>query len=89
MIFNSYRDVLITPILLFDALGEVIEETQELTGREIERANVDKGYGGHNASKPLRVFISGQKRGVFGTIKRELRRRSGIEPHVPDPGHVP
>jgi hypothetical protein len=25
-------------------------------------------------------FISGQKRGVFGVIKRELRRRSAIEP---------
>jgi hypothetical protein len=25
------------------------------------------------------VFISGQKRGVFGVIKRELKRRSAIE----------
>ena len=53
----------------------MIEETQQLTGREIERAYVDKGYRGHNAPKPLRVFTSGQKRGVFGAIKRELRRR--------------
>jgi hypothetical protein len=29
-----------------------------------------------------RVFISGQKRGVFGVIKRELRRRSAIEPII-------
>ena len=72
-------------------LGEVIEETQELTGREIERAYVDKGYRGHNAPKPLRVFISGQKRGVFGAIKRELRRRSAIEPvigHMKSDGHL-
>jgi transposase, IS5 family len=37
------------------------------------------------------VFISGQKRGVFGTIKRELRRRSAIEPligHLKQEGHL-
>ena len=37
-----------------------------------------------------RVFISGQKRGVFGAIKRELRRRSAIEPvigHMKAEGH--
>ena len=40
---------------------------------------------------PRRVFISGQKRGVFGVIKRELRRRSAIEPvigHMKAEGHL-
>ena len=40
---------------------------------------------------PHRVFISGQKRGVFGAIKRELRRRSAIEPvigHMKAEGHL-
>src|SRR6201999_3873389 len=40
---------------------------------------------------PRRVFISGQKRGVFGVIKRELRRRSAIEPiigHLTAEGHL-
>ncbi len=60
-------------------LKEVIEETETLTGREIERAYVDKGYVGHDAAKPNRVFKSGQKRGVHGQIKKELRRRSAIE----------
>jgi IS5 family transposase len=35
--------------------------------------------------------ISGQKRGVFGAIKRELRRRSAIEPvigHLKAEGHL-
>ena len=45
----------------------------------IERAYVDKGYRGHDAPKPGRVFKSGQKRGVDGQIKKELRRRSAIE----------
>jgi hypothetical protein len=50
----------------------VIEDTERLTGCEIERAYVDKGYRGHRAANPCRVFISGQKHGVFGVTKREL-----------------
>jgi IS5 family transposase len=72
-------------------LREVIKDTEKLTGREIERAYVDKGYRGHDAENPRRVFISGQKRGVFGTIKRELKRRSAIEPvigHMKADGHL-
>jgi len=72
-------------------LRGVIEDTQRLTGREIERVYVDKGYRGHDAPNPRRVFISGQKRGVFGVIKRELRRRSAIEPvigHMKAEGHL-
>jgi transposase, IS5 family len=72
-------------------LRAVIEDTQRLTGCEIERAYVDKGYRGHDTANPRRVFISGQKRGVFGAIKRELRRRSAIEPvigHMKAQGHL-
>ena len=72
-------------------LGEVIEATENLTGCPIERAYVDKGYRGHKTTNPRRVFISGQKRGVFGVIKRELRRRSAIEPvigHMKTDGHL-
>jgi hypothetical protein len=35
-------------------------------------------YRGDNAPEPWRVFRPGQKRGVHGRIKRELRRRSAI-----------
>ena len=69
----------------------VIEDTQRLTDREIERVYVDKGYRGHDAPQPRSVFISGQKRGVFGAIKRELRRRSAVEPligHMKEQGHL-
>ena len=72
-------------------LRATIEDTQRLTGREIERVYVDKGYRGHDAPQPRRVFISGQKRGVFGIIKRELRRRSAVEPligHLKEQGHL-
>lgn len=72
-------------------LGAVIAATEQLTGRAIERAYVDKGYRGHDTENPRRVFISGQKRGVFGVIKRELRRRSAIEAvigHMKTDGHL-
>ena len=72
-------------------LYDAIEGAQRLTGLQIERAYVDKGYRGHDAPDPRRVFISGQKRGVFGVIKRELRRRSAIEPligHMKEQGHL-
>ena len=66
-------------------LAPVIRELTGWTGAEPERIYVDKGYVGHGADKPLRVFRSGQKRGVHGTIKRELRRRAAIEPVI---GHL-
>jgi len=72
-------------------LGSIIDATEKLTGCAIERAYVDKGYRGHDTANPRRVFISGQKRGVFGVIERELRRRSAIEPvigHMKTDGHL-
>jgi len=72
-------------------LRAAIEAIEKLTGRTIERAYVDKGYRGHDTPNPRRVFISGQKRGVFGIIKRELRRRSAIEAvigHMKTDGHL-
>ncbi len=72
-------------------LAVVIDGTEKLTGCAIERAYVDKGYRGHDTANPHRVFVSGQKRGVFGMIKRELRRRSAIEAvigHMKTDGHL-
>ncbi len=70
-------------------LGGISEATEKLTGCAIERAYVDKGYRGHKTERPRR--ISGQRRGVFGVIERELRRRSAIEPiigHMKSDGHL-
>lgn len=60
---------------------------EALIGNIIERLLGDKGYRGHNAPPAYksRVFISGQKRRVTPKIKRELRRRSAIEPVI---GHL-
>jgi IS5 family transposase len=72
-------------------LARVIDDTEQLTGRAIERVYVDKGYRGHDTTNPRRVFLSGQKRGVVGVIRRELRRRSAIEAvigHLKNDGHL-
>ena len=69
-------------------LRHVIDNTETLTGCAIERAYVDKGYRGHDAQNPRRVFICGQKRGVFDAIKRELRRRSATECHLKTEDHL-
>jgi IS5 family transposase len=65
-------------------LAAQIAQTERLTGVVIERAYVDRGYRGHDADRQ-RVFISRQKRGLTPTIRRELRRRNGIEPVI---GHT-
>jgi IS5 family transposase len=49
------------------------------------RIYVDQGYRGHDYAKTDRVFITRQRRGLAPTIKRELRRRSAIEPMI---GHM-
>jgi transposase, IS5 family len=68
-------------------LATVIPDMEALIGTIIARILADKGYRGHNAPPDykFRVFISGQKRGVTPKIKRQLRRRSAVEPVI---GHL-
>ena len=68
-------------------LKTVIPEMEALVGNTIQRLLADKGYRGHNAPPQykFRIFIAGQKRRVTPGIKRELRRRSAVEPVI---GHM-
>ena len=65
-------------------LATVIPDMEVLVGNTIALILADKGYRGHNAPPDykFRVFLSGQKRGVTPAIKRELRRRSAVEPVI-------
>lgn len=78
-------------------LGRVLIETAALTGVTPIRAHVDKGYKGHKQNRltfdpqthqstrpPWRVYMSGHK-GLKPHLKKELRRRSAIEPVI---GHM-
>ena len=66
-------------------LGPVVAEMQELTGVEVRRIHVDKGYRGHSYPNKFRVWISGQVRRVTATIRREMRRRAAVESVI---GHL-
>jgi IS5 family transposase len=71
-------------------LAAQIAQTERLTGVGVERAYVDRGYRGHDADR-ARVILSGQKRGLTPTMRRERRRRAAIEPvigHMKGDGHL-
>ena len=56
-----------------------------MTGVAIERLYADKGYRGHDYDGTAKVMLSGHRRGLTPTMKRELKRRSAIEPMI---GHA-
>jgi IS5 family transposase len=68
-------------------LGVVLPEMEKQIGATLMRVVADRGYRGHNAPEThkLMVFITGQRRRVTDAIKRELRRRSAVEPVI---GHL-
>ncbi len=68
-------------------LAKVIPAMEALAGNVIQRLIADAGYRGHNApeDRKLRVFTARQKRRVTPAIKREMKRRSAIEPVI---GHL-
>lgn len=68
-------------------LATVVPAITAQLGVSLRRLYADAGYRGHNAprGRDFRVYTSGQKRGVTPAIKRELRRRSAVEPVI---GHL-
>ena len=68
-------------------LAKVIPAREQLLGNTIERLHADAGYRGHNAPPDykFKVYTSKQKRRVTPQIKREMRRRSAVEPVI---GHL-
>lgn len=68
-------------------LEAVIPDIERQIGSTINRLVADKGYRGHNAPEKykFRIYLSGQRRGVTEAIKRDLKRRSAVEPVI---GHA-
>ena len=66
-------------------LAGVIADLEKLTGVEVRRMHLDKGYRGHNHPDKFKVWITGQVRRVTKVIRRQMRRRAAIEPVI---GHV-
>jgi transposase, IS5 family len=68
-------------------LAVIIPAIEQTTGATLSRILADAGYRGHNApaSHKMRVYTSGQKRGVTAAIKKVMRRRAAVEPII---GHT-
>lgn len=61
-------------------------QAEKLSGAKIKCAFVDRGYRGHNIPNNVcNIFISGSKKGITPALKKALKRRSAIEPHI---GHM-
>ena len=65
-------------------LKSALQKAQEITRTPIKQSFVDKGYRGHGVEE-TDVYLSGQRRGVTKALKKALKRRSSIEPHI---GHM-
>ena len=66
-------------------LADTVSQAVAMSGVEPERIYVDKGFRGHDYEGDAAVMISGRKRGLSPTMKRELKRRSAIEATI---GHM-
>jgi transposase, IS5 family len=69
------------------SLAKVIPAIEQLLGNRPERFLADAGYKGHKAPPEykLKVYTQGQKRRMTEQIRRELKRRSAVEPVI---GHM-
>ncbi len=88
--YSTSRDLPCLPQALADhqydghVLDSSLKRAEAIAQTSIEQAFVDKGYKGHGITDK-QVYISGQKRGMTRTLKKHLKRRSAIEPHI---GHM-
>lgn len=67
-------------------LQKSLLQAEKLSGTKVKCAFVDRAYKGHNIpSNQCNIFISGSKKGITPALKKALKRRSSIEPHI---GHM-
>lgn len=73
-------------------LTDQIDQVAQLTGVDVKRAYVDRGYRGHKIKRDGLDIIISHTRGITSpTVRQEMRRRSGIEPvigHLKQDGHL-
>jgi IS5 family transposase len=66
-------------------LQDTMDQAAAMSAVEAQRIYADKGYRGHDYEGEAEVFLSGRTRGLTPQMKRELKRRSAIEPMI---GHA-
>ena len=69
------------PEAYFDGhtLRSSLENAEKLSNTIISRGIVDRGYRGHGVIDK-EIYISGQKQGITAALKKQIKRRSAIEP---------
>ena len=65
-------------------LARALDQVRRVTGEAVKRCFVDRGYRGHGVTD-CEVLISGRRRGLTPQMKKELKRRSAVEPVI---GHL-
>jgi IS5 family transposase len=65
-------------------LNNALSNAEKISGIKVKKVFVDKGYKGHKV-EGTEVYISGQKAGITKLLKKQLKRRAAIEPHI---GHM-
>jgi len=64
-------------------LEEQLEQVAQMTGKMPKRCHVDRGYKGHGVDpETCRVVIAGSRKGISKALKKEMKRRSSIEPEI-------
>lgn len=67
-------------------LAAALADLRRQVGRAPLRVMVDQGYQGHRiVSRETQIYITKQKRGITDKLKRELKRRTVVEPVI---GHA-
>lgn len=66
-------------------IPSVLEQAKKIIGKLPLRVYADKGYRGSSPPECVKVFVSGQKRGLDKRTKKFLKRRAAIEPII---GHL-
>ena len=60
-----------------------LDQVARLTGAMPKRCHVDRGYKGHGVDpETCRVLISGSRKDITKALKKEMKRRSSIEPEI-------
>ncbi len=64
-------------------LEEQLEQVERLTGKMPKRCHVDRGYKGHGVDPDAcKVLIAGSRKGISRALRKEMKRRSAIEPEI-------
>ena len=64
-------------------LEEQLEQVERLTGTMPKRCHVDRGYKGHGVEpETCKVIIAGSRKGISRALRKEMKRRSAIEPEI-------